>query len=104
MMNAVLVERDWPSQEVMHHLLGLPLVESSRTVIPINVRALDQQNLILEIQNGSLQKRGKSWLEKYLGRMTCIPGNGMQLDQLTFFDFVQHCHIQTGCLVRRPQA
>ena len=67
MMNALLVEWDWPSQEVMHHLLRLPLVESSRTVIPINVRAPDQQNLILEIQNGSLQKRGKSWLEKYLG-------------------------------------
>ncbi len=66
MMNALLVERDWPAQEVMHHLLGLPLVESSRTVISINVRAPDQQNLILEIHDSSLQKRGKSWLEKLL--------------------------------------
>lgn len=103
-MNALLVERDWPAQEVMHHLLGLPLVESSRTVISINVRAPDQQNLILEIHDGSLQKRGRSWLEKYLGRMTCIPGKGVQLDQLTFFDFVQHCDIQKGCLIRSPQA
>lgn len=103
-MNALLVERDWPAQEVMHHLLGLPLVESSRTVISINVRAPDQQNLILEIHDGSVQKRGKSWLEKYLGRMTCIPGEGVQLDQLTFFDFAQHYGIQKGCLIRRSQA
>ncbi len=84
MMNALLVERDWPSQAVIHHLLRLPLVESNRMVIPINVRAPDQQNLILEIQNGPLPKRGKRWLEKYLGRMTCIPGKRVQLDQLIF--------------------
>ncbi len=30
MMNALLVERDWPAQEVMHYLLGLPLAESSQ--------------------------------------------------------------------------
>ncbi len=72
MMNALFVERDWPAQEVTHHLLRLPLVESSRTVIPINVREPDQQNLILEIQNDSLQKQGKSWREKYLGRKNIL--------------------------------
>ena len=104
MMNALLVERDWLAQEVMHHLLGLPLVESSRIVVPINVRSPEQQNLLLEIQNGSFQKRGKSWLEKYFDRMSCIPGKGVNLDQITFFDFVQHCDIQKGRLIRRPQA
>lgn len=104
MMNALLVERDWPAQEVMHHLLGLPLVISSRIVVPINVRLPEQQNLVLEIQNGCFQKRGMSWLEKYLDRMHCIPGKGVNLDQLTFFYFVQHCDIQKGRLIRRPQA
>ena len=56
MMNVLLVERDWPAQEVMHYLLGLPLVESIHIVIPINIRLLEQQNLFLEIQNGSFQK------------------------------------------------
>lgn len=36
--------------------------------------------------------------------MSCIPGKGVNLDQLTFFDFVQHCDIQKGRLIRRPQA
>lgn len=64
MMNALLVERDWPAQEAMHHLLGLPLVESSRIVVPINVRSPVQQNLLLEIQNGSFQKKREELVRK----------------------------------------
>lgn len=77
MINIFLVERDWPAQEVMHYLLEFSLFKSSHTVISKNVQVPNQQNLILEIQDGFLQKREKSWLEKYLGQMSCILGKGV---------------------------
>ncbi len=36
--------------------------------------------------------------------MTCILDNRVQLDQLIFFEFVQHCDIQKTYLVQRLQA
>jgi ATP-dependent DNA helicase PIF1 len=105
MMNALLVERDWPAQEVVHNVLGLPLVVSSRKVVSLDLRR--EPTTLIEVSNGSLQRRGSSLLEKYLQRATCsVENDDVDLDSLTLLDFARHCEIQprSNRLFRRPRA
>ena len=83
MMNKLVGERDWSAQEVCHLLLNLPLQKGSRQVISLDCRVKAQQSVNLDInEDGEVQEKGKSFLQKYQDRPT-------GLAYLTFFSFLR---------------
>lgn len=48
-INAFLIEQNWLTLKVIHHLLGVLLVNLSRIIVSINIRLSEQQNLCFEI-------------------------------------------------------
>lgn len=104
MMNALITERDWTAQEVNHHLLGLSLVESSRVVVNLDLRSIEDRTTAVEFEDGSIQKRGKSWLEKYTNRLTYQPNPGVSVEDLTLIAFVRRWVVVGNSIKERPRA
>ena len=95
---------DWSAQEVAHHLLGLQLVKCIRDFAAVNFWPLDEQDTLVEPEDGQFQKRGQSWLEKYMMRMSCTLGSEDQLKDMTLFNSVQNWNISNNIVWRRPRA
>ena len=104
MMNRLIAERDWTAQEINHHLLGLELVESSREVIMLNLRPSEEQATIVEVEEGGLTKRGLSWLEKYTARTSYTTQPGVQIADISLFEFVREWIVEKLHVRRRPRA
>jgi ATP-dependent DNA helicase PIF1 len=102
MMNTLLIERDWSAQEVMHHLLGLSLVVSSRQVVSVDLRQ-DQVALVEATEEG-FQKKGLSILAKYTNRLSYTCPDDVDSQNITLFDFARHWNVQKDALLRRPRA
>lgn len=82
-MNKLLAERDWSRQEVMHHhLLGLHLVDASRTVVPVDCRPEAKQGQRFQAPpgDGADVVEARSLVHKYKMR-PCH----QDLDALSFF-------------------
>jgi ATP-dependent DNA helicase PIF1 len=95
LMNQLVGERDWSSQEVCHYVLELPLINSSRTVISVDMRPQDQQSDLF-FAEGDEPRKGKSVLQKYLERSEVEYG-------VTYLQFLLH-HNHSPPYSRRPQA
>jgi hypothetical protein len=87
-MNRLVGERDWSTQEVCHLLLNLPLSNSTRRVLNVNVkRPKDQPQLFVRYKgqvdgSGTIAKarKGRSLLQKYMERPE-------ELEHVTYLDF-----------------
>ncbi|KAH7038972.1 hypothetical protein B0J12DRAFT_606491, partial [Macrophomina phaseolina] len=85
-MNKLLGERDWSTQEVSHLLLNLPLQQGSRTVINVDCRPEDQQPITFDIDRG--QTKGKmSLLQRYKQRCEDEAAPAF-LENLTYLDML----------------
>jgi ATP-dependent DNA helicase PIF1 len=67
LMNKLVGERDFSTQEVCHMLLDLPLANTSRTVISVDCRPEVNQPVGFDVE-GSRVVRGKTLLQKYKTR------------------------------------
>jgi ATP-dependent DNA helicase PIF1 len=67
LMNKLIGERDYAAQEVCHLLLSLPLKQSSRTPIYVDMRPLAAQPSLVHVEDGEA-RRGLSILEHYMRR------------------------------------
>lgn len=81
-MNKLLAERDWSRQEVMHHLLGLHLVDASRTVVPVDCRPEAEQGQRFQAPpgDGADVVEARNLVHKYM-----TPPRHQDLDALSFF-------------------
>ena len=72
LLNRTLVERDWPASEICHILLDLPLRRSSRTVVSLDLRRVeDRKRVILKdltAPGGNEIKLSVTMIEKYCRR------------------------------------
>jgi ATP-dependent DNA helicase PIF1 len=83
MMNQLIGERDWSAQEVCHYLLNLPLVNSSRDVVSVDMRPESQHaDMYFVDENSEDPRKGKSILQKYKERPLVHEG-------VTFLQFLQ---------------
>jgi ATP-dependent DNA helicase PIF1 len=87
LINKLIGEREYSSQEVMHMLLDLPLCHSSRTFINVDTRLEKDQPYMYRIAEGET-RRGMSLVEHYKKRPE-------ELEDITYLQFLrrhQHRH------------
>jgi len=89
-MNKLIGDRDYSAQEVCHLLLDLPLCESSRTVVNVDMRPEVEHSHMYRIE-GDEMRRGLSILEKYKQR----PGDLENLTYIRFLKAHRHHHPYT---------
>ena len=67
MLNQLIQERDWSSQEVAHLLQGLPLAKGSRTQLSLDCRPKNQQQTSVMLDEGAEEgmRKGQSLYDKY---------------------------------------
>jgi hypothetical protein len=98
LLNKLVGERDWSAQEINHILLDLPLVETTRVIIPVDLRPESEQSDRFTYNDTTDElNRGKSLLEKYVQR----PHN---FEAITYLDFLLHFEHQRTPTFRRPTA
>lgn len=97
LLNKLLAERDWSQHEIMHHLLGQPLVNSSRSVLAVDCRPEADQPRGYRLDESGAIMKGKSLLEKYKART-----RHFETDQLTYFKWLTLCNHETH--QARPRA
>ena len=71
LMNKLVGERNWSSQEINHIMFGLPLLHCSRQFVDLDCRPDDDKLDAYHFQAGDSEdglKRGKSILDKYIER------------------------------------
>jgi ATP-dependent DNA helicase PIF1 len=81
-LNKLLAEMDWSQQEIIHHLLGLKAINTSRSCVNVDCRPEDQQPARFVAEDGSV-RGNQSLLEKYKSRPP-----GRELDSVTYFDYL----------------
>lgn len=81
LMNQLLGEHDWSGQEVCHYILDLPLINSSRVVLSVDMRHGSQQADMYFFE-GEDARKGKSVVQKYKER-------GEEHDTLTILEFIR---------------
>ena len=70
-LNKLIAERDYSAQEVMHHLLDLPLFKSSRDVVSINISPLREQRVQLNVEGPTrVVHFARTTMEYYMERET----------------------------------
>ena len=93
MLNHFIGEREWSAQETMHHLYDNNLVECTQEIAPLDLRPTEQQATMVDIEDGEMNQRGRSWLAKYVARMSYVyvPSKGSDIDvaNVTLFKFVR---------------
>ncbi|MCJ1360781.1 MAG: hypothetical protein MMC33_010790 [Icmadophila ericetorum] len=109
LLNALVGERDWTAQEVMHHLLGQRVVERSRAVESLCMRPLGQLSMSVEAQDGGLIPKGKGWMQKYMDRQGYVDPTSKTtlvagIDAVTLWDFVRLWRISKNTAQKRPRA
>jgi hypothetical protein len=82
MMNKLIGERDYSSQEVSHILLGLPLQEDSRVVRSVDCRPQDRHTYRLDMVDDAAGQDNKTPYEKYLERPE-------RLKDVSYFEFLE---------------
>src|SRR5947207_3185592 len=89
LMNKLIGERDWSSQEVCHILLGLPLQQGSRQVVTLDCRPEHSQDAMVTIENDEIAA-GQSVLDRYKSRDIEIEAlrDVILLDFLRCYNFV----------------
>ena len=98
LMNKVIAERDWSSQEVVQILLGIPLVSCSRTIINVDCRPERDQNQAFVIHDGEVEAAGLPALQKYKERDRVL------YSDLTYLEFLRHFNFTGKQFKRRPRA
>jgi ATP-dependent DNA helicase PIF1 len=82
MMNKLIGERDYSSQEVSHILLGLPLQEDSRVLRSVDCRPRDRHTYRLDMVDDAAGQDNKTPYEKYLERPE-------GLKDVSYFEFLE---------------
>ena len=80
MMNKIAAERDYPAQEVAHHLLQLQLVTCSRVIVQLDCRSPEDQRRY--VINDERVRETLSNYQKYLAR------DEEAWNNLTYFQFM----------------
>ena len=80
MMNKIAAERDYPAQEVAHHLLQLQLVTCSRVIVQLDCRSPEDQRRY--VINDERARETLSNYQKYLAR------DEESWNNLTYFQFM----------------
>ena len=106
MMNRLIGERDWSTQEINHLCLGLNLVEYNREFVSLGLHPNDEQTETVEVEDGEILTKGLSWLDKYKIRNTYTPhtNNERLVDELTLFEFARELVIENHIIRKRPRA
>ena len=81
MMNKIAAERDYPAQEIAHHLLELQLVHCSRQILKVDCRSPEAQRQYI-IHDETVQET-LSMYTKYLGREDTEDWSG-----ISYFQFL----------------
>ena len=98
LLNKLVGERDWSAQEINHILLDLPMVETTRVIIPVDLRPEGEQSDRFTYNDTTDElKRGKSLLEKYVQRPH-------EFEAITYLDFLLHFEHQKTPTFRRRKA
>ena len=87
-MNKLVGERDWSAQEVCHLLLDLPLSNSTRRVLNVNIKRPEDQPQLFVHYEGQVDgsgtvaqaRKGISLLQKYMERPE-------ELEHITYLEF-----------------
>ena len=106
MVNRLIAERDWSAQEMNHICLGLDLVKCNREFATLDLRPNNEQVTTVDVEEGELTQKGRSWLEKYTKRMEYERQNGddSNLAEVSLFDFVRNWVVDKKVVRRRPRA
>jgi hypothetical protein len=87
MLNKLIREQDWSTQEVSHILLQLPVQESSWTVVTLDYCPEQSQDNLILLEDGDITTQ-RSPTKRYQDRNTDAPGaSGLQ--STTLFDWLQ---------------
>jgi len=98
LLNRLIGERDWSAQEINHILLDLPMVETTRVIIPVDLRPESEQSDRYTYNDTTDElNRGKSLLEKYAQRPH-------EFEAITYLDFLLHFEHAKTPTFRRPTA
>ena len=89
-INIFITERDWSVQKIIYYFLGLNLIHSSRETAILDIRPNKDQSIILAVEEGTLIKKGLSWLKKYLKRTKYEHSSGVRSEDVTLFEFIQN--------------
>ena len=102
MLNRLIAERDWSSQEINHLCLNLPLVRSSRRTVSLFLYPPGEEAEVIDAEEGGFQRRGLSWLQKYIIREGLTADEPLQ--DVSLFEFVREFHVDANHAQRRPRA
>jgi len=87
MLNKLIGERDWSTQEVSHILLQLPVQESSWTTITLDCRPEQSQDNLIVLEDRDISTQ-RSPIRRYQDRTHDAPG-AQELQSVTLFNWLQ---------------
>ena len=87
-INQLIGECNWFTQEVAYHLLRIQLGNCICDFTTVNFLSLNKQNTFAESENSQFQKKEQFWLEKYMMHLLYTLCLENWLENVTLFKFV----------------